>query len=90
MVGLGIVLGMDGFGKGSGFALGRLLMLVSGLNLVMRVYFVALILLFHTSNYCIAFLTTLFLVSFAYFGCSLTNTIFQMRLSFTSICISVY
>lgn len=48
---------MDGFGKGSGFVfLRRLLILVSGWDLVMRVYSVVfLFLLFHTSNYCIAF-----------------------------------
>lgn len=45
-----------GSGKGLGLILRRLLILVSGWDLVMRVYSaVFLFLLFHTSNYCIAF-----------------------------------
>lgn len=52
---------MDGFGKGFGFVLGRLLMPVSGWDLVMRVHsmFCFLFSLFHTSNYCIAFFSLL-------------------------------
>ncbi|KUM64144.1 hypothetical protein ACN42_g2952 [Penicillium freii] len=79
-----------GSGKGLGLFLRRLLILVSGWDLVMRVYSaVFLFLLFHTSNYCIAsfwILSSLsFPVSFAFFRFSPTNTVFQMRSSFTSV-----
>lgn len=47
-----------GSGKGLGLILRRLLILVSGWDLVMRVYFAVFLLLFHTSNYCIAFFLT--------------------------------
>lgn len=52
-----------GSGKGLGLFLRGLLILVSGWDLVMRVYFAVFLLLFHTSNYCIAFfLDSLFTV----------------------------
>lgn len=61
-----------GSGKGLGLFLRRLLILVSGWDLVMRVYFAVFLLLFHTSNYCIAFFWILsslsFPVSFAFFA----------------------
>lgn len=78
-----------GSGKGLGLFLRRLLILVSGWDLVMRVYFAVFLLLFHTSNYCIAFfLDSLFTVVsgvLCFFRFSPTNTVFQMRSSFASV-----